>query len=182
MSTDDTVGTAEVGQTGVLIAPAEETSVEAEEEKRTEVAEIAPQEETADLKIAVSPIRPSAADVAEHRVCHMPYRNWCPQCVAGRGLGEQRGRHAGRPHDVLLVGLEYGSTTSGGDLRRRKDLKDDSRENEAGNAKLEEARAEQRIMKCIAVRCHESKAVFAHNVPVKGRDGDNYVAGLIATV
>ena len=66
VSTDDTVGTAEVGQTGVLIAPAEETSVEAEEEKRTEVAEIAPQEETADLKIAVSPIRPSAADIAEH--------------------------------------------------------------------------------------------------------------------
>ena len=181
MSTDDTVGTAEVGQTGVLIAPAEETSVEAEEEKRTEVAEVAPQEETADLKIAVSPIRPSAADVAEHRVCHMPYRNWCPQCVAGRGLGEQRGRHAGRPHDVPRVGLDCWFITSGGDLRRRKELKDDFPENEAGNAKLEEARTEQKIMKCIAVRCYESKAVFAHNVPVKGRDEDNYVAGLIAT-
>ncbi len=120
MSTDDTVGTAEVGQTGVLIAPAEETSVEADEEKRTEVAEIAPQEETADLKIAVSPVRPSAADISEHRVTHMPYRNWCPQCVAGRGLGEQRGRHTGRPHDVPRVGLDYWFITSGGDLKRRK--------------------------------------------------------------
>ena len=50
-----------------------------------------------------------------------------------------------------------------------------------GEAKLEEARTEQKIMKCIAIRCHESNAVFAHNVPVKGRDEDNYVAGLIAT-
>jgi len=49
-----------------------------------------------------------------------------------------------------------------------------------GEAKLEEARAEMKIMKCIAIRCPESKAIFAHNVPVKGRDEDNYVAGLTA--
>ena len=34
-------------------------------------------------------------------------------------------------------------------------------------------------MECFAVRCHESEVVFAHAVPVKGRDGDNFVAGLI---
>ena len=82
-SIDGTVGAAEVGDTDVLIALAEEASVEAEEEMRTEKAEMEPEEETADLKIAVSPVRPSAADVAEHRVTHMPYRNWCPHCVAG---------------------------------------------------------------------------------------------------
>ena len=145
------------------------------------MAEIAPQEGTADFKIAVSPVRPSAADISEHRVSHMPYRNWCPQCVAGRGLGEQRGRHIGRPHDVPRVGLDYWFTTSGGDLKRRKELKEDLPDTEDGNAKLEEARSELKIMKCIAIRCHESKAVFAHNVPVKGRDEDNYVASLIAT-
>ena len=46
----DNVGAAGVCTADVLIAPTEETDVEAEEEKRTEVAEIAPQEETADLK------------------------------------------------------------------------------------------------------------------------------------
>ena len=60
-------------------------------------------------------------------------------------------------------------------------MKDDFPENEAGNAKLDVARAEHKIMKCIAVRCHESNAIFSHNVPVKGRDEDNYVAGLLAT-
>ena len=48
---DKIVGTAEVGIADVLVAPAEETGVEAEEEEeeRTEVAEVAPQEETADV-------------------------------------------------------------------------------------------------------------------------------------
>jgi hypothetical protein len=36
-------------------------------------------------------------------------------------------------------------------------------------------------MKCLIVRCHESKAVFAHAIPVKGADEDHYVADLIAS-
>ena len=79
------------------------------------------------------------------------------------------------------MGLDYWFITSGGDIRRRKELKDDFPETKEGDALLEQARVELKIMKCIAVRCHESKAVFAHNVPVKGRDEDNYVAKLVAT-
>ena len=36
-------------------------------------------------------------------------------------------------------------------------------------------------MKCLIARCHESKAVFAHAIPVKGDDEDHYVADLIAS-
>ena len=32
-----------------------------------------------------SPIRPSAEDVERHDATHVPYRNWCPTCVAARG-------------------------------------------------------------------------------------------------
>ena len=31
------------------------------------------------------PIRPSAEDVERHDATHVPYRNWCPICVAARG-------------------------------------------------------------------------------------------------
>ena len=34
-------------------------------------------------------------------------------------------------------------------------------------------------MTCLAVRCHESRAVFSHAIPVKGRDEDNFVANFI---
>ena len=47
-TSNDNVGAAEVGTADVLIAPREETGVEAEEDARTEVAELAPQEKTAD--------------------------------------------------------------------------------------------------------------------------------------
>ena len=65
-------------------------------------------------------------------------------------------------------------------MKRRKELKEEYPEDADGETKLEEARVERKIMKCIAIRCHESKAVFAHSAPVKGRDGDNYVAELVA--
>ena len=167
----------------VLIAPAveEEPDVEAQVEGNEGETEIMPEEEVADLKVAAVPALPSAADVAEHRVTHMPYRNWCQHCVAGRGLGERRGRHVGRQHDIPRVGIDYWFITSGGDLKRRKELKEEYPEDDGGEAKLEEDRKDLKIMKCLAVRCHESKAVFAHAVPVKGRDEDNFVAELITT-
>ena len=61
---------------GALIAPAveDEPDTEARAEGEEGETEIEPEEETADLKVAVDPIQPSAADVAEHRVTHMPYR------------------------------------------------------------------------------------------------------------
>ena len=140
---------------------------------------IQPEEEVADLKIAADLAQPSAADVAEHRVTHMPYRSWCKHCVAGRGLGEQRGRHVGRRRDIPRVGIDYWFITCGGDLKRRKEIEEEYPLDADGDAKLEEDRSELKIMKCLAVRCHESKAVFAHAVPVKGRDEDNFVANLI---
>ena len=87
---------------GALIAPAveDEPGTEARAEGEDRETEIEPEEETADLKVGVDPIQPSAADVAEHRVTHMPYRSWCQHCVAGRGLGEQRGRHVGRKLEI----------------------------------------------------------------------------------
>ena len=51
----------------------------------------AEEEEAEPKRIAPSPTLPSAAEIDDHRICHFPYRNWCPHCVAGRALGERRG-------------------------------------------------------------------------------------------
>ncbi len=53
-------------------------------------------EDVEDVRRARAPVTPSAQEVLEHDVTHIPYRNWCRHCVEGRGLGEQRGRHAPR--------------------------------------------------------------------------------------
>ena len=31
------------------------------------------------------PRLPTQAEVDDHNITHMPYRNWCPHCVRGRG-------------------------------------------------------------------------------------------------
>ena len=105
------VGHAGKDVTGVdeLVAPtAEDEGAEGEDDQQREddgLVEVQPEEESADLKIAPAPVRPPAAVVEEHRITHYPYRSWCDECREGRGLGEQRGRHVGRPHDMPLIGI-----------------------------------------------------------------------------
>ena len=64
------------------------------------------------LVVSTSPVQPTAAEVEEHRVTHLPFRRWCRECMMGRGLGEQRGRHAGRSHSIAIVGVDYFFITS----------------------------------------------------------------------
>ncbi len=84
--------------------------------------ECRPCEDIEPLKHGSSPIMPSAAEVEEHRTAgHVQYRSWCSECVRGRGLGEQRGRHAGRPHSIPVIGIDYWYITETG-IRRLADF------------------------------------------------------------
>ena len=51
--------------------------------------------------------------------------------------------------------------------------------NTEGDRKLEEDRGKGKIIKCIVIRCHESKAVLAHCVRQKGADEDGFVVDLV---
>ena len=89
------------------MAPAEEEEVaRGPGPSEDEVIEIQ-DDDVEPMKIAPSPVQPSQAERAEHKLTHVPYRSWCSECVEGRGLGEQRGGHAGRAHEIPLVGLDY---------------------------------------------------------------------------
>ena len=80
-------------------------------------------EEAEPLKVAPSPTMPSAAEIEEHRISHIPYRSWCRECVMGRGLGEKRGRHQGRDHGVAIVGIDYFYVTTRG-IEKRQEMTD----------------------------------------------------------
>ncbi len=124
-----------------------------------------------------SPVLPSAAEVEEHRTSgHILYRSWCPECAMGRGLGEQRGRHDGRPHSIPVIGMDYWYITETG-IQRRGDL--GYGDNADGEAKLLAKRRDGTIVKCILVRDYLSKNVFGHVIPCKGVDEDNFVVKLI---
>ncbi len=92
-----------------------------------------PEEEVRAMRQALIPNKPSASEIEEHRKCHTPYRSWCPWCVMGRGLGEQRGWHAGREHTIPRVGIDYWYITSKG-VEKREEL--DYKADGEGEAKL----------------------------------------------
>ena len=98
-----------------------------DEEGGAEEVEIASehggQGEAEPLTTAPSPTMPSAAEVEEHRITHIPYRSWCRECVMGRGLGEKRGRHHQREHKIAIVGIDYFFITDRG-VQKRDDMVD----------------------------------------------------------
>ena len=101
------------------------------------------------LRTAPSPELPSATAVEEHRHLHVPYP---------------------------LVGLDYFYITTGGvKVRTELEFAGDGE----GNAALEKAREDGKIIKCLVVRCLHSKMIFGHVIPYKGAGEDQFVVGLV---
>ena len=48
--------------------------------------------EAQDARVKSSPARPSADEVARHDVTHVPYRSWCPICVAASAREDRHPR------------------------------------------------------------------------------------------
>ncbi len=133
--------------------------------------------EAAPLKKPTIPVMPCLTEVEEHRRTHWPYRTWCKFCNMGRGLGEQRGGRD-QPHAVPIIGVDYFFITVEG-FKLRKELKHPGTED--GEKMLLADRLEGRIIKCVLVRCTETRCVFAHVIPCKGSDEDNYVVNLVSS-
>ena len=150
------------------MAPIEDPA--GEERDGGEVIEIQPEQEVESVKIAPSPQNVTPEEVEEHRRRgHIPYRSWCRWCIAGRGLGEQRGRHAGRRHNIAIVGVDYWYITEKG-LIKREELEFPGGADE--NAFISNMRKDGKMLKCVLVRCHRTKCIFAHVIPFKGAPAD----------
>ena len=92
--------------TGGLLAPLESDLGDAP-------AEITPAEQQdAETGVVLKPKRspnlPTEEERRAHEVSHVPYRSWCPACVAGRGRSD---RHAvateAEEHQKPVVSMDY---------------------------------------------------------------------------
>ena len=109
------------------------------------------EEEVEELRVAPSPQLPSASEYEEHRVTHYPYRAWCRFCDMCKALGEKRpGGSDGKT--IPIVALDYFYITSG-DVAIRGEL-------ELNDEELMEELRKGTIVKCLIVRCLETKAVI----------------------
>ena len=67
-----------------------------------------PEEETRARKALNRPGIPTQAEIDAHRIDHLPYRNWCPECI--EGFGRERAHPAG---DSGVREVLFTSTASG---------------------------------------------------------------------
>ena len=130
-------------------------------------------------RVAPDPGQPTARQVADHRLIHTPFRTWCQWCIMGRGKGPHHSRRHGESA-VAIVGLDYFFITRAG-VKTRLEL-EEFPQDDAGEAALAVAREAGELIKCIILRCSKTKAIFAHVVPCKGVDEDDYVATLVIKI
>ena len=135
------------------------------------------EEEVQPTKTAPSPQLPSAEEVEEHRISHLPFRNWCRECIEGKALGEHRGANAGIESTVPVVGVDFFYLTADG-MFHRSELIDYPR-SEEGEAALKSARSQSNIVLCMIMRCSSTKVIRAHVVPSKSVDEDGYIVKLL---
>ena len=58
-------------------------------------------------KVAARPYQPTKAEIEAHEVTHLPYRNWCAHCVAGKGVSSPH-RHGDEAEKIgITVSLDY---------------------------------------------------------------------------
>ena len=105
-----------------------------------------------------SPIRPSAEDVDRHDATHVPYRNWCPMCVAARGKEAPHKRQVGAGRDrrkatLPKVSLDY------------QELKSKPKIRAESQAAVEDANSMLRI---VVGKDEATGMMMAHRVITKG--------------
>ena len=110
-------------------------------------------EEVQPRRAQPSPDAPTESEMRDHKVDHLPYREWCDECV--EGFGRERAHPAGSRSSerrIPVVHLDHLFLTSHGLL-----AKQDVDEDEVAGA-----------CKVIVVYCGSTKCLFAHAVPHKG--------------
>jgi len=74
--------------------------------KESEVGQDA--EEAAEAKVPRVSVRPTQEEVEKHNVTHLPFRSWCPCCVAGKAKSEpHRTKDPDRPMGTNIVSIDY---------------------------------------------------------------------------
>ena len=117
--------------------------------------------------------RPSAEEIALHRVTHLPYRPWCADCVAGKGREEPHRRTTGkdsRQFPTVLADYMFLA-------RKRQDEAMTREHGEDGLVITDGTDAEDltKQIKILNVKDDTSGALRAHRVPKKGITDQSWV-------
>ena len=77
---------------------------------KTESDEVIDYDESQDVvapKVAARPYTPTKAEIEAHEVTHLPYRNWCAHCVAGKGVSSPHVHGDAAERIGITISLDY---------------------------------------------------------------------------
>ncbi len=130
-----------------------ETLAPAEGEEIAEINDPGDVEDVEPLRVKKEIYTPTASEVEDHRKTHYPHRAWCRECVEGHALGEHR--HPGQEHRIAILGIDFFYMTIKG-VQKREEL--EFAKTEDGETQLKAACVKGEIVKCVLVRCSQTKA------------------------
>ena len=67
----------------------------------------APEEEARPAKVINRPDMPTQAEIDRHRIDHVPYRSWCPECVEAFGRERAHRRTDSEHRSIPLFSCDY---------------------------------------------------------------------------
>ena len=105
------------------------------------------------IRTKKSPAKPSKEDIERHNACgHLPYRDWCPICVQGRGKEDGHARQAADQSDLPLFECDYHFMSSSAKTPWSRQAADDPKTQ----------------LKLFSIKEKQSKSYFVTVVPSKG--------------
>ena len=132
-------------------------------EKKVEGEITTEEEEVEPMKTVKTPYTPSASDIAEHRISHLPYRAWCKECVEAFGREAPHHRTEHRASWVTVISCDYLYICARGVFTHKE---------------WAPANEDEIFLKALVIVDSASKSMFAHAVPQKGVDEKGYIADL----
>ena len=99
------------------LLPAEGDEVVAEADAPGE--ELNAEEETEPQRTIATPQQPTKAEIDHHWMSHLPFRNWCPVCVEGRGRERPHFRERSGQRRLPTVCFDYFFISKKGEVARQ---------------------------------------------------------------
>ncbi len=111
------------------------------------------EEEGQEAKVRREEELPSKEEVRKHMATHVPFRSWCPFCVAGKAKNNQHRKQEKEDERIPTVSVDYMYMNDDREREGRKDRDD----RELG-------------MPIMVIKDRKTRAVYAHVVPAKGNN------------
>ena len=122
-------------------------------------------DEAVAAKVLPSPSPPSRQEMLEHNITHMPFRSWCPHCLAGKAKSTKHMQGAGLGvSETPVINADYMFM---GNKSRNASDDDGEEEIQTTNKKFEEEDKDDQKAKILVMRDARSRVCSAIPVPKK---------------